>query len=74
MQFSILISKFIAGPVLHSHYFAGETSILCRYASGTLPKRDIEFMQSVKKILTNGLDVVRGRDDRAQMRKTVISL
>ena len=24
-HFSILISKFVAGPVLHSHYFAGET-------------------------------------------------
>ena len=24
-HFSIIISKFVAGPVLHSHYFAGET-------------------------------------------------
>ena len=26
-HFSILISKFVAGPVLHSHYFAGESGV-----------------------------------------------
>ena len=26
-HFSIIISKFVAGPVLHSHYFAGETGV-----------------------------------------------
>ena len=25
-HFSILISEFVAGPVLHSHYFAGDIS------------------------------------------------
>ena len=27
-HFSILTSKSVAGPVLHSHYFAGETGSL----------------------------------------------
>ena len=37
-------------------------SIVCRYSAGGLPRRDIAFMQSVKRILSDGLDLFNARE------------
>ena len=37
-------------------------SVVCRYPAGGLPRRDVEFMQVVKSVLSDGLELFNARD------------
>lgn len=37
-------------------------SVVCRYPAGGLPRRDMEFMQIVKSVLSGGLELFNARD------------
>ena len=48
-------------------------SILARYPSGQLPRRDVNFLNGVKSILVKGMSTVAARGVRQQQRSSTIS-